>query len=92
MGDMGEVFNAMKEASKEKRASNRASSATILDQAGIPYESKNVGAHLIVDGCIDFWPGTGKFIVRKTNKKGRGVRNMIRALQAEKQRQGCTNE
>ena len=51
----------------------------ILKDKGINFESKNGGAHLIVDGyecVIDFWPSTGKFIVR-TGPKGRGVFNMI---------------
>lgn len=80
MGDMGEVFNAMKENSKERRASHREQSPKMLDGAGIPFESKNGGAHLIIkgsDGYIDFWPGTGKWISRN-GKRGFGVRNLIR--------------
>lgn len=76
-GDMGEVFNAMREASKEKRAKNRDSSAQLLTAAGIPYESKNIGAHLIVDGDIDFWPGTGLWMIRGHKRKRRGVRRLI---------------
>lgn len=79
MGDMGEVFNAMKEESKERRARHREQSSALLDKAGIPFESKNGGAHLIVEGSecyIDFWPGTGKWISRN-GKHGFGVRNLI---------------
>jgi len=78
MGDMGEIFNAMKEASKEKRASNRVESSQLLTKANILYETKNLGAHLIVNGDIDFWPGTGLWIVRGNSKKRRGVRKLIR--------------
>jgi hypothetical protein len=83
MGDMGEVFNAMKEESKERRASHREQSPKLLDRAGIPFESKNGGAHLIVEGSecyIDFWPGTGKWISRN-GKRGFGVRNLIRYVE-----------
>ena len=83
MGDMGEVFNVMKEESKERGAGHREQSPKLLDAAGIPFESKNGGAHLIVEGneCyIDFWPGTGKWISRN-GKRGFGVRNLIKYVE-----------
>lgn len=65
-----------------RRANNRASSPEVLRQRGIPFESKNGGAHLIVtlgELVIDFWPGTGKFITRGANSKtGRGVFNLLK--------------
>lgn len=79
---MGEVFNAMKEDSKNRRADNRQQSAEMLKGAGIPFESKNGGAHLIVEGSecfIDFWPGTGKWHSRD-GAKGFGVRNLIKHI------------
>lgn len=83
MGDMAEDFKLMKEASKEKRESNRNSSPAYLERFSIPFETKNGGAHLIVEGSkgfIDFWPGTGKWIAR-TKIKGFGVKNLIEAIQ-----------
>lgn len=82
MGDMGDAFNAWKKEKQEKRADNRASSAIYLQEHGIPFEEKNMGAHLIVEGkdCfIDFWPGTGKWITRK-GIKGFGVRNLVQFI------------
>ncbi|PHS64367.1 MAG: hypothetical protein COB09_08310 [Thalassobium sp.] len=82
MGDMGEIFNAMREDSKKRREANRANAPQILTDAGIEYESKNHGAHLIVTGSnclIDFWPGTGKWISRN-GKKARGVRSLIKHI------------
>ena len=80
MGDMSDGFKDLKGLSQEKRASNRDSSPQILKDKGIKFVSKNGGAHLIVDGfecVIDFWPGTGKYIVR-TGPTGRGVFNLIK--------------
>jgi len=77
--DMAEFWRDVKEARQEKRANNRASSAALLAEAGVPFASKNMGAHLIVEGkdCfIDFWPGTGKWISRN-GQKGFGVRNLL---------------
>jgi hypothetical protein len=69
------------EGSKRKRASNRVESNRILREAGYFFEECNHGAHLIVQtivGRIDFWPGTGKFIVASTKHSGRGVFNLMK--------------
>ncbi len=71
-----------KAASQEKRASNRESSAQYLTEVGIPFVSKNEGAHLIVESgkcLIDFWPGTGKWNSRD-GTKGRGVQNLVQYI------------
>jgi hypothetical protein len=64
------------EESKARRAANRENSNRILRENGYDLEERNDGAHLIVStaaGLIDFWPGTGKFIVRATRYEARGV-------------------
>ncbi len=79
MGDVGDIFSAMKKAGQDKRASNREKSPQMLEASGILFEIKNKGAHLVVEGdqCyIDFWPGTGKWKSRN-GKEGFGVRNLI---------------
>lgn len=78
MGDMRDDFRAMKQRSQEKRAGNREASAELLRAAGIEFVSKNEGAHLIVEGRIDFWPGTGRWIVRSDKRiDRRGVKALI---------------
>ncbi|MDW6094020.1 hypothetical protein SBX64_15890 [Vibrio rhizosphaerae] len=70
-----------KEDSKVKKRENQKSSATMLDSNGIKYESKNGGNHLIVHGLsivADFWPSTGKFIIRGDKRHFRGVRLLIK--------------
>lgn len=82
MSESVEIFPCLKKESQERRASNRERSAELLREAGLPFESKNDGAHLIVTGhsvTADFWPGTGKFTVRGTGKYGRGVFNLMKA-------------
>ena len=82
MGDMGDIFNEMRQHSQEKRASNRENPVQILTEHGIEFESKNIGAHLIVkhDGkTVDFWPGTGKWNVRD-GRQGRGVFRLLEHL------------
>lgn len=96
MGDMGDfwadVKPAMKERSRQKRAENREQSARMLVEAGIQFQSKNDGAHLIVTGykghVYDFWPGTGLWRMRGSPRDHRGVRSLIRAVQQSGQGAG----
>lgn len=76
--------------SSERRAANRDSSAQVLSDHGVSFESKNMGAHLIVscDGKVaDFWPGTGKYIPRGFGRQGRGVFNLLKLLGIKKREQ-----
>ena len=68
------------EESKERRARNRQNSAALLTGEGFAFESKNRDAHLIVEGLVDFWPGTGLWIVRGETAQHRGVRSLIKWL------------
>lgn len=78
----GESFASWREYSQKKRAANRADSAALLTRAGVPFTSHNNGAHLIVtieatNRHIDFWPGTGLWMARRSEAKGRGVKSLI---------------
>lgn len=89
MGDYWrDVTPALQERSKQKRASNREKSARLLSEAGIQFQTKNDGAHLIVTGVgghtFDFWPGTGLWRMRGSAKDHRGVFSLIRAAKPSK--------
>jgi hypothetical protein len=77
MSDLGDDMRAFRAYAQAKRRSNTESSTSIIEGSGIPFESKNNGAHLIVAGRWDYWPSTGLFIDRETKKKGRGVFNLL---------------
>ena len=83
MSDIGEVYAALRAESAIKRATNRTSSAGLLATRGIPFVTRNEGAHLIVGrpAFADFWPGTGLWIERQTGRKDRGVRRLMAAYQ-----------
>ena len=80
---LSSTFAAMKQASQEKRAGNRDFSARLLAEAGVKFESKNGGAHLVVEGRFDFWPGTGLWIERGKGDRRRGVRRLIEVIKGE---------
>ena len=82
---MGDIFRAHQKERQAKRASNRQSGPEVLRAAGIQFQIKNDGAHLIVqarDHVIDYWPGTGKWQTRghRFGVVGRGVRNLVRHI------------
>lgn len=86
MGDMGEIFNDLREMKKEKRASNTEQSTAILQRSGVVFSSPNGGTHLVVlagPHVVDFWPSTGLWIIRKakTNARQRGVRKLVQFVE-----------
>ena len=89
-----EVFRMMDEERKRGRQHNTTSSTQLLREQGIPFVSKNGGAHLIVDGVADFWPSTGLFKPRDPKYgKDRGVMwllKYVRARQLDRQRATVT--
>ena len=83
MGDMGLMFRIMKDESKDRRTSNRDTSPQCLRDAGISFERKSGGVHLIVPysgGFIDFWPGTGRWTIRSGNVTKFGVKSLIKYI------------
>ena len=53
-----------------------------LSEAGIGFDRRNGGQHLIVEGfdCyIDFWPSTERWATR-FGHKGRGLHNLIKLI------------
>ncbi len=83
MSETGDLFKLIGEASKAKRAANRTQSTRLLTDKGIRFNSSNAGAHLIVthnDTVVDFWPGTGKWIIRGSGEYCRGVFNLLKAI------------
>ena len=95
MGDVGDTFRAVRdqkvEESKRRRGRYRERAPKVLEAAGLAFESKNAGGHLVVkkpdSGCwVDFWPGTGLWKVRlrgnikSKQRRGRGIFNLLQFL------------
>lgn len=94
------TWRALHVAHAAKRAANREASPEILARAGVAFESKNFGAHLIIEHggrLVDFWPGTGLWIDRESRRRARGVKHLLKHLGAtippepiQKENQACT--
>lgn len=65
-----------------KRHSNLIASTQIIKDAGITFEAKDYGQHLIIRSPfrVDFWPTTGLWITSQV--RGRGVRALIEFIKA----------
>lgn len=89
-GDMGDVFNAMKEESKERRQRNRDKGAEILLELGVTFTTHNVGAHIVVDVTaderVDYWPGTGRWRSRNADAKGFGIADLVGYIKHQQRR------
>ena len=74
--------------SSARRARHRQSSPEVLRAAGIAFETKNAGAHLIVQHngrTVDFWPGTGLWRTRPHDgREHRGVFPLVSFLRGER--------
>lgn len=81
MSDLGDDFRAYNESRREKKRRNLEQNTQILRDRGVSFTAKNNGVHLIIRrGTVplaDFWPSTGKWIMRISRKKGRGVFNLL---------------
>ena len=65
---------------QEKRWSNDKWSIDFLKSKGVEVQVLNASVSHYRIGDYDFWATTGKFINRKTNKAGRGVRNLYKLI------------
>jgi hypothetical protein len=81
MSDMGELFNAARVASQEKRSANLESSVELLTNSGASFEKLST-YHYLVAGRYDFWPSTGLFIDRQTKSKSRGIFELLKIVEA----------
>jgi hypothetical protein len=80
MREMGEFLDGL---SKKRREHNREYGVSMLKKCGVTFSEHNNGYHLIVYGqlaSVDYWPSTGKWIVRGSKQEGRGIRNLLAAL------------
>lgn len=62
--ELWEDYRSIEKDQQEQRAIKRNSAPEQLKNAGVKFESKNEGAHLIIrhkGQVIDFWPGTERW-------------------------------
>lgn len=84
MGDMGEIFNALREkrkAERNARADKAPEMIARLRDAGHDVRQLSAdGPHLRVAERFDFWPSTGRWVGLKSRARGSGIKSLLRAL------------
>lgn len=91
---MAARFAALKRESQARRARHRENAPDILRRCGVQFEARNGGVHLLIETegrRVDFWPGTGRWIMRGDRGghalRGFGIFALLRELMpAEKVR------
>ena len=81
---MDEIWSALAEHRKEKKAHRRSLAPRAIDvlhASGLKYKVRNEGEHYIIAGRIDWWPSSGVWIARKTNKRGVGIHSALKWLE-----------
>lgn len=76
-------WHAYKKQRAAKKFRNKETSTFMLKHAGVVFESKNNGSHLVIENRIDFWPGTGLWIERNTGTRRRGITHLLATLEAK---------
>lgn len=81
MSEDGEMWAEYLASRQAKRAANRAHAESQLRAVqGITATTANGGEHYVISssaGVIDFWPGTGLWIVRGSTRRRRGITGLI---------------
>lgn len=77
--DMGHFWRDIRKERQEKKQSNLDESTKLLINLGVAFTSHNNGVHLRTASGHDFWPSTGKWIL-KSGQKGRGVFKFLKEL------------
>ena len=87
MGDMADVCRDMTAAKKQRHSDWHKQNMAIMEKSGLPYDIKNDGEVLIVNGLRDdahikgkpqvqFWPSTGRWRARNKTYSG-GAKSFI---------------
>jgi hypothetical protein len=80
MGDMGDYFRDVDAAMRADKELRLEETMEILSHSGLPFENHDCGRHLIFrygKHVIDFWPTTGRWFDRKTNRRGRWIERLL---------------
>lgn len=70
MGDTGDLYNAMREARKERHAKWHEENMKIMNESGIQFEAKNYGESLVTPLKAVFHPSTGRWVYKNRSHRG----------------------
>ena len=80
---MTQPFGGKNQSRAKRKRYNMESCTKRLQDENIDFVTNNNGMHLVVniggtwENIVDYWPTTGRWIVRKSNLNGRGVESLL---------------
>lgn len=80
MGDMKEYFKALDEVNARRKSAQALRSLLLLEASGFKFTVLNQNGPHVRVGSFDFWPSTGRFVDRKSNKWGRTIEALLAYL------------
>lgn len=84
MSENSPVYKSMRELDKNKKLGSLEKSAKLLKMYKVRFASNLEGVHLVVYsgsmGCVDFWPGTGRWLARVEAKRGYGIFSLLKYI------------
>ena len=84
MGDVGDLYRAMKAARVEHKKDSMSHCLARLEELSIPYVVlSTVNCHLRIACKIDFWPTTQKWWLIGTKRKGYGLNSMLKEYERQ---------
>lgn len=81
MGDMIKDYKEINKVKKKEKVARKEHSMELLKKHSIPFQVFNNGIHVrVLDPIIEFYPTTGKWIVRSDGKVGFGIDPLLQYL------------
>ena len=83
MDELAEYWKAEKQEYRKRREIRKARNVEKINGAGLDctWRDDNMVARLETKhGAVDFWPSHGKWHFTKTQKRGKGFENLMRAI------------
>ena len=83
MGDMAEMYRAIDDEIKRRRANSLAENTARLQELGLAFKSHNSGYHVVITHngkTVDFWPSTEKWRDRSNNRIQGTMRKLLKHL------------
>ena len=81
MSELGDDFREWREYKRKRKAEFVATATRVLGKEGVFYTVLDYGTnHFRIENRVDYWPGTGTWIVLETRERGYGLRELIKYI------------
>lgn len=84
MNEIGDTWEAIRAKQREEKRACVVAAPGILEAAGLKFEVfDSEGQHIRVENIYDFWPSTGLFMRRGSNKRMHSIEKLINVIKGK---------